>query len=198
MIDVVVIVAAVLVAGALAWFARGRLVRHAVPARGKERIVFPFLGHALSKPALAAALRLARAEGATLVPVYLAQVPLHLPLDCSLPRQSELALTMLEAIEQEARRYGVPVDARVERGRSPRHALRELVAHERYDRLVLAAATNGSGDGFPPEETAWVLANAPGEIVVLRPAAPSKMTVRNNGAETTAKAPVREHTATVA
>jgi nucleotide-binding universal stress UspA family protein len=169
MIGILLAVAAVLLVAVLAWIARGRRAAGSLPARGPARVVFPFLGAALSRPALDAALRLARSDGATLVPVYLAQVPLHLPLDVALPRQSALAVALLEAVEQQARRCGVRVDARIERGRTPRHALRELVAHERYDRMVLAAATNGSGDGFRPEETAWVLANVPGEIVVLRP-----------------------------
>lgn len=172
MIGLLLIIVALVLVAVVAWVARGRRATRAAPARGPHRVAFPFLGQALSRPALDAALRLARADGATLVPVYLAQVPLHLPLDVALPRQSALALTLLEAVEQRAQRYGVPVDARIERGRTPRHALRELVAHERYDRLVLAAATNGSGDGFHTEETSWVLANAPGEIVVLRPDAP--------------------------
>jgi nucleotide-binding universal stress UspA family protein len=165
---------AALVAGAAAWLARGRRARRALPEPGPRRVLFPFLGHALSKPALEAALRLARAEGATLVPVYLAQVPLHLPLDTPLPRQSDRALTLLEAVEQRAQRCGVPVDARVERGRDPRHALRELLDHERYDRIVLPAATNGD-DGFTPAQTAWLLDHATGEIVVLRPGAESRL-----------------------
>jgi nucleotide-binding universal stress UspA family protein len=159
---------AALLAGAGAWLARGRRARREAPAPGPRRVLFPFLGHALSKPALEAALRLARAEGATLVPVYLAQVPLHLPLDTPLPRQSDRALTLLEAVEQRAHQCGIPVDARIERGRDPRHALRELLDHERYDRIVLPAATNGD-DGFTPTQTAWLLDHAPGEIVVLRP-----------------------------
>lgn len=169
MIDVVIVVAALALVGALAWAARGWRMRRTAPAPGPERVLFPFLGRTLSKPALEAALRLARAEGATLVPVYLAEVPLNLPLDCALPRQSGVALELLETIEQEAHRCGVAVDARIERGRSLRHALRETIAHEHYDRIVVAAATNGGADGFPPDDTAWLLANAPGEIVVLRP-----------------------------
>lgn len=152
-------------AAAAAWLARGR---RALPAPGPGRVLFPFRGQTLSRPALEAALRLARADRATLVPVYLAQVPLHLPLDTALPRQSDRALAMLEAVEQRARRCGVPVDARVECGRDPRHALRELLDHERYDRIVLPAATNGD-DGFTPDQTAWLLRHAAGEIVVLRP-----------------------------
>ncbi|MBS1869263.1 MAG: universal stress protein [Actinobacteria bacterium] len=159
---------AALAAGAAAWRVRGSRARRALPAPGPHRLLFPFVGQALSKPALEAALRLARAEGATLVPVYLAQVPRHLPLDTPLPRQSERALTLLEAVEQRAHTCGVPVDARIERGRDPRHALREMLDHERYDRIVLPAATNGD-DGFTPDQTAWLLEHAGGEIVVLRP-----------------------------
>ncbi|ADB49159.1 hypothetical protein Cwoe_0726 [Conexibacter woesei DSM 14684] len=168
-LDVVITLASLAAAAAIAWVVRGRRARNGVPAPGPRRVLFPFLGRSLSKPALQAALRLARAEGATLVPVYLAEVPRHLPLDCALPGQSAVALALLDAIEQDARRCGVPVDARIEKGRDSRHALREMMAHERYDRIVLAAETANGGDGFSPDETAWLLANAPGEIVVLRP-----------------------------
>jgi nucleotide-binding universal stress UspA family protein len=106
-----------------------------------SRILFPFLAHALSSRALEAALRLARAENATLVPVFLARVPFQLPLDTPLPRQCALAIPMHEAIEQRAAVFGVPVDARIERGRTPRHALRQTITHERFDRIVIAAAT---------------------------------------------------------
>jgi nucleotide-binding universal stress UspA family protein len=138
------------------------------PARSARRIVFPFVASALSKRALDAALRLARAEEATLVPVFLARVPLHLPLDAALPRQSAIAISLQEAIEQRATVFGVPVDARVERGRTYRHALRQTIAHEHFERMVIAAAANDS-PGFVPDDVAWLLANAPGEIVVLRP-----------------------------
>jgi len=169
MTDVVLTVVPLALAAALAWWLRGRRARRDAPLPGPRRVLFPFLGRELSSPALEAALRLARAEGATLVPVYLAEVPRHLPLDVALPRQSEIALALLESVEQRAHRCGVAVDARIERGRDARHALREMLAHERYDRIVLAAETASGGDGFSPDETAWLLANAPGEIVVLRP-----------------------------
>jgi hypothetical protein len=138
------------------------------PTGSARRIVFPFVASALSRPALDAALRLARAEGATLVPVFLARVPLHLPLDAALPRQSKIAMSLQEAIELRATAFGVPVDTRVERGRSYRHALRQTIANERFERMVIAAAAHGS-PGFVPDDVAWLLANAPGEIVVLRP-----------------------------
>lgn len=170
--DVLITLAILLGVAALGWIARGWIARRrAVPAPGPKRILFPFLGRSLSKPALESALRLARAEQATLVPVYLAEVPRHLPLDVALPRQSAIALALLDTVEQRAHRCGVPVDARIERGRDARHALRQMLSHESYERIVLAAETNGGGDGFAPAETTWLLENAPGEIVVLRPSA---------------------------
>ena len=139
-----------------------------VPVSGPQRIVFPFVANALSSRALDAALRLARAEDATLVPVFLARVSLDLPLDAPLPRQCGIAIPMQEAIEQRAAKFGVPVDARIERGRNNRHALRETIATERFDRIVMAAA-RGDRPGFAADDVAWLLQNAPGEIVVLRP-----------------------------
>ncbi|MDW5597577.1 universal stress protein [Conexibacter stalactiti] len=169
MIDLLVTLALLAIGATAAWIVRGRRAARALPALGPGRVLFPFLGRELSLPALEAALRLARAEQATLVPVYLAEVPLHLSLDCALPRQSAVALALLDAVEQRARRFGVPVDTRIEKGRDSRHALRQMLRHERYDRIVVAAETGAGGDGFTPGETAWLLANAPGEIVVVRP-----------------------------
>ena len=59
------------------------------PARaqrgGTRRILLPFSGEAISTRALDAAFRLALAEGATLMPAYLATVPRSLPLEAALP-----------------------------------------------------------------------------------------------------------------
>src|SRR6185295_18160533 len=73
------------------------------------RILFPFVGESLSTPAFDVAVRVARAEGATLVPAYLAIVPLSVQLDTPLKKQAEVALPMLEAIEQRAATQDVPV-----------------------------------------------------------------------------------------
>ena len=133
-----------------------------------RRVLFPFIGSNLSQPALDAALRLCRAESATLVPAALARVPLNLPLDSPQPRQAAAVLPVLDAVEQRALNNGVPVDSRIERGRSTRHALRELASHERYDRIVVAA-DGDEGTGLGPDDIAWLLDELPGEIVVLRP-----------------------------
>ena len=165
-----VLLAVALVAVLVTWRRReGGSVSGAPAAVSDRRVLFPFVGEALSQSALDAALRIARAEGATLVPAYLARVPMGLPLDTALPYECDEALPLLEAIEQQATAKGIPVDSRIERGRTARHAVRELVSHERYDRMVVAAATNGD-DGFRAADVAWLLDHAPGDLVILRPA----------------------------
>ncbi len=154
---------------AVAFVAARRRARSRAAPRSGVRIAFPFIGHCLSERALDAALRLAHAQSATLVPVFLAVVPLRLTLESALPRQSAQALDLLEAIEQRAARAGVPVDARIERGRTPRHALTEALRHERFGRIVVPAETR-PGEGFSPADIAWLLERACEEVVVLRPA----------------------------
>jgi nucleotide-binding universal stress UspA family protein len=168
-----VLLVTVLVLGAAlavfcALYVRDRRQRARTMQSSAKRILFPFVRLALSRRALDAALRLARADGATLVPVFLVRVPMRLPLDTPLPRQCAQGMPLLETIEQRAVALGVQVDTRIERGRTYRHALREAIAHERYDRLVVAAASTRS-EGFHSEDIAWLLDHAPGEVVIIRP-----------------------------
>jgi hypothetical protein len=138
----------------------------AVTPGGGGRILFPFVGGALSKRALQASLRIARAEGAVLVPAYVVTVPMTLPLDVPLPNACGTGFELLEAIEQRAASAGGPADARIGRGRTVRHALRHLMDTERFDRIVIAAGD----EGFSAEDVAWLLRQAQGEVVVVRPA----------------------------
>jgi nucleotide-binding universal stress UspA family protein len=161
----IVVFAAGLGAGVVAMGSRRREPAQPEP-NGAERILFPFVGGALSERALEACLRLARAEHATLVPAYLVSVPMALHLDAPLPSACGTAFELLEAIEQRAATAGVPVDSRIGRGRNLRHAMRQLMATERFDRIVVPAGD----EGFSADDVAWLLRNAPGEVVVLRPA----------------------------
>jgi hypothetical protein len=83
-------------------------------------------------------------------------------------RQVSVAMPLLEAVEHAALRAGVPVDARVESGRTPIHALRRLWDAERFDRIVVPAPTVRS-TGFTPKDLAWMLTHAPSETLILRP-----------------------------
>jgi hypothetical protein len=162
---------AVLAIGALVVLRRSsslRPARPAVAAPGEGRILFPFLGASISRRTLDATLRLAHAQEATLVPAYIETVPRTLPLDAPLRGNCEVAMPLLETIEQHAAEAGVAVDSRIETGRTARHALRRLIGAEPFDRLVVPAAT-ATSEGFEPEDVAWLLEIAPGEVLVLRP-----------------------------
>ena len=132
-----------------------------------RRILFPIAGTRLSERALDAALRLARAENATLVPAYLATVPMRLPIETAIPRQCETAMPLLEAVEHRATAVGVAVDARLGAGRTIRHAVTRLFDDERFDRVIVTAGARSSD--FSGEDIAWLLDSAPTEVVVLRP-----------------------------
>ena len=99
---------------------------------------------------------------ATLVPVFLARVPLHLPLDAALPRQCDSALPLLEAIEQRAARAGVagrladrarphlpPRDPRAGRARARRHDGRRPPA-------------TPTSAGLLPDDVSWLLEHVAG------------------------------------
>ncbi len=133
-----------------------------------HQILLPFTGTEISRRAVDAALRLARAEDATLMPAYLALVPKSLPLECAIPNEATKAMPMLEAIEQRATAQGVPVDARIERGRSYRHALERLLKRESFDRVVVPASGLGA-DGLAGDDLVWLLQKAPAEVLILRP-----------------------------
>jgi len=167
MIEVLLVLAGVAAGATLVLLLRRRRGEEArAPAR---RILFPYVGTQLSISALDSALRIARIENATLVPAYLAPVPMSMPLSAPIASTCGRAFELQEAIERRAAVVGVPVDGRIGPGRTVRHALRELLEAERYDRIVVAAATART-DGLSATDVAWLLEHAPGEVAVVRPA----------------------------
>jgi hypothetical protein len=144
--------------------------REVEPPAARAKILFPFVGTELSERALQATIRIAWAEGAVVVPGYLATVPQALPLDVPVGRSCDEAFAVFEAIEQRAAKVGVQVDGRIARGRNVRHALRQLMADvPSATRIVVAAASGDRHDGFSVDDIAWLLRNAPGEVLVVRP-----------------------------
>jgi hypothetical protein len=138
------------------------------PHPAGRRILVPFTGGRLDPDVLGAAIRIAQAEQATLVPAYLLRVPFQYSEESPLAAEVAVAVPLLEAVEHAALRAGVPVDARIEKGRTPTHALRRLWEVERFDRVV-APAPIRNGGGFTLKDLTWILANAPGETLVLKP-----------------------------
>jgi len=133
-----------------------------------RRILIPFTRGHLDQRVLDAAIRIARAEQATLVPAYLILIPLELGLDAQMSKESERAIPLLEAVETAASREKIPVDARIESGRTPTHALERLWKAEHFDRIVVPAPA-GRDPGFTPKELEWLLTHAPAETIILRP-----------------------------
>jgi nucleotide-binding universal stress UspA family protein len=134
-----------------------------------RRILLPFTGADISRRAFEAAVRLARAEDATIMPAFLVRVPRTLPLDSTLPVQCSYGMPLLEAIEQRAEAQGVRVDARVARGRTYRDALRRLLDEESFDRIIVSASDNPRA-GLSSEDLEWLLERVPAEVMLLRPA----------------------------
>jgi len=172
---VVLAVLVVALAAALAY--RSRPPRQLRVPREARRILLPFTGDSLDPTVLDAAIRIARAEDAVLVPAYLLRVPLEYAEDSPLTKEVGVAMPLLAAVENTALRCGVPVDARIEKGRTPTHALGRLWQVEQFDRVIAPAPVggrngngNGNGNGFSSKDLTWILTNAPTETVVLKPA----------------------------
>jgi len=146
--------------------------RRAEARPGAPRLLVPFAGGQLEPAVLDAALRIARAGEAVFVPAYLIIVPFSLSMESPLTHEVELALPLLEAVELRAQREGVPVDARLERGRSLRDALRRLWEVESFDRILLPVSADERA-GFDERDVAWILMHAPTETLALRPASGS-------------------------
>lgn len=163
---VVLAVLVVALAGALVY--RSRPPRQLRVPRDARRILVPFTGGSLDPTVLGAAIRIAHAEQAVLVPAYLLLVPLEYPEDAPLAKEVAVAMPLLEAVEHAALRAGVPVDARIEKGRTPAHALSRLWDVEPFDRVIAAAPTEHAA-GFTPKDLTWILTHAPIEALVLRP-----------------------------
>jgi hypothetical protein len=161
-VTAVVIIVALAAAVAVGVVAARLRPRRRPAYQGQGRILVPFSG-VLNPVVLEAAIRVARANEAVLVAAYLLVVPLQYPEDSAQKEKVAQALPLLEAVELAALRAGVPVDARIEKGRSLTHALRRLWEIEKFERIVAPAP------GFTPKELAWILTHAPTETIVLQP-----------------------------
>ncbi|HEV3284239.1 MAG TPA: universal stress protein [Solirubrobacteraceae bacterium] len=166
---IVVIVAVAIVLGLAAGYwlpPHGRLALRERP-RPVRTILLPFSGQAISRRSFEAAVRLAKAENAVVMPAFLAIVPMNLPLETALPVQCARGMPLLEAIEQKLAAQGVPADSRVGRGRSARDALRRLLEAETFDRIIVSADED-ERVGLGYEDLRWLLERVPAEILILR------------------------------
>ena len=157
----------------------GRLAARDRP-RPVRRILLPFTGEQISRRAFEAAVRLAKAENAVIMPAFLTRVPMSLPLESALPVQCARGMPLLEAIEQRVSSQGLAVDSRVSRGRSARDALRHLIDQEHFDRIIVSADEDPRA-GLSYDDLRWLLERVPAEILILRPAPEDTRRISANG-----------------
>ena len=180
----------IVIAVALVCLAVGVAAGYWLPPHGRRpaqvrpatvrRILLPFTGESISRRAFEAAVRLAKAENATMMPAFLARVPRNVPLDSPLPAQCANAMPVLEVIEQRAAAQGVAVDSRVARGRTYRDALRRLLDEEQFDRVIVSA-TDSPRVGLSADDLEWLLNRVPAEVMILRPAPDDRRYISGNG-----------------
>jgi len=113
------------VASTLYWMLHPALSRSAIIAQtastqaseisGKVLVVFSADINSLVLMALAA--RMAKREHATLVAIYVIEVPYTLPIEAELPQVERRALDSLNAAEEVARKAGVDIETRMIRDR---------------------------------------------------------------------------------
>ncbi len=88
-------------------------------------------------------------------------------------------MPLLEAVEQRASAEGVPVDARVSRGRTYRDALERLLNEEHFDRVIVSA-TDSPRQGLSEEDLGWLLGHVPAEVMILRPSPDDTLRISAN------------------
>ena len=153
----------------------GSLPPHGAPAAARppaarRRILLPFTGQAISRRAFDAAVRLARAEDATIMPAFLARVPRHLAARRAAARAVPCGMPLLEAIEQRARSAG----RRRRRAHQPRaHLPRRAAPPARRGAASTASScrpTANPRNGLTGDDLEWLLEQVPAEVLILRPA----------------------------
>ena len=173
------IVALVLVLAGLAALAAAALAlvglrraprRQPACARRRERILFPFVGHALSRRALDAALRLARAERRDArAGVPRAGADARCRSTSPLPRQCERGAAAARG-DRAARRAARRARRRAASSAAARCATRcARLIDARALRPHRRRGRERRSDGLHGDDIAWLLDHAPGEVVIIRP-----------------------------
>ncbi|MCL5292457.1 MAG: universal stress protein [Actinobacteria bacterium] len=148
---------------------RQRPVTAAAPAKG-GRILLPFSGESAPRQALEVAINLARARDAKLVLFYVAIVPVTLNIEAELTREVEKGFNALEKAEQIAKWSGVDTEIRLERERTARRGMIEMLKREPFDSMVIEM--KGAGPGLKLErqieDISYLFQRVKEEVVIVR------------------------------
>jgi hypothetical protein len=108
-------------------------------------------------------------------------VSMTLNLEAPIPHECETAMPRLVAIERRATRLEVPVDSRIERGRTPRHALASSSSRNASTASLPRLKPSAATASLPTHRLAPRTAR---EVVVLRADAGSKDQPRRHASVT--------------
>ena len=155
------------------------------PAKGRpvtvRRILLPFTGQAISRRAFEAAVRLAKAEDATIMPAFLARVPRNLPLDSPLPAQCADgdATARGDRAERAAARESPLI--RGSRGAAPTATRCAGCSRRSSSTGSSCPPPTAPGSGSAATTSSGCSQRVPAEIMILRPAPDDTRRISANG-----------------
>lgn len=161
MISLIGIAIALLIVGSIGstlyWMLHPTLSRSALMAQtassqasqisGKVLVVFSADINSLVLMALAA--RMAKREQATVVAIYVIEVPYTLPIEADLPQVERRALDALSAAEEVARKAGVDIETRMIRDRQTGTAVLRAAQEEGASLIVMGTYREHGYSGAP-------------------------------------------------
>lgn len=134
------------------------------------RILVPFFGDILPDQALEVAANLAKAREATVVLFYIAIVPVTLNIEAELTREVEKGFNALEKAEQTLKHANVATEIRLERERTARKGIIDILKREPFESLVLEMEEAGLGLKLERqiEDISYLFQRVKTEIIVVR------------------------------
>lgn len=146
--------------------------RAVLPPKPFRNVLLPATDRMAWTPgAVSLACRLAGA-GASVLLTYVIEVPRALALDAAMPEEEAQARRALTRASELVRKYGLPVQTRVRKGRGALEETLRAASEEKADLLVLMVADGSVDPDSPLAARAEELARrAPCEVVFARAAA---------------------------
>lgn len=154
----------------LTGFGRARRPLPAPIAPKGGRILLPFTGERVPERALEVAADLARFREATLVLFYVAIVPVTLNIEAELTREVERGFSALEEAERMVKKVDVHTEIRLERERTARRGIIEMLKREPFDSVVIEMEPAGPGLKLEKqiEDITYLFQRIKQEIIIVR------------------------------
>lgn len=133
-------------------FSRTEMIAAHATEQAKEItgvILVVFSTHIHSEVLMALAVRMAKGRQAQLVAIYVIEVPYTLPIDAELPQEERVALEVLKAAEEIARKVGIEISTRTIRDRQTGPAVIQAASEEDASLIVMGTYREHRYAGAP-------------------------------------------------